>query len=71
MRRLLPVLVAVLLVAVRQASGDAIVLSQAMKASTIMEAYLEEDSLRVELEVGAAEVGAFADLLPGTDAAVL
>ena len=46
------------------AQADAIVISQAMFASTIAEYFVEEDHVRVELEIGAADVNAFRNLMP-------
>ena len=46
------------------ARGDAIVVSQAMFASTIAEYFVEEDQIRVELEIGAADLATFRNLLP-------
>jgi hypothetical protein len=44
--------------------GDAIVRSQAMLAGTIAEFFIEEDRIRVELEIGLEELTAFRNLLP-------
>ena len=46
------------------AFADAIVVSQAMFASTIAEYYVEEDGVRVELEIGLGDLPAFRNLLP-------
>jgi len=46
------------------ASADAIVRSMAMFASTIAEYYIEEDRIRVELEIGEADIPVFRNLLP-------
>ena len=46
------------------ASGDAIVTVRAMRATTIMEIFVEPERVRVELELGLADVDAFANLLP-------
>ncbi|UCG73967.1 MAG: hypothetical protein JSV45_06220 [Chromatiales bacterium] len=46
------------------ASGDAIIRTQAMFASTIAELYVEKTSVRLELEIGLADLGAFRSLLP-------
>ncbi|MEE9148340.1 MAG: hypothetical protein V3U27_13175 [Candidatus Tectomicrobia bacterium] len=46
--------------------ADAIVRSQAMKASTIAEFFIEEDHVRVELEVGLNDLPAFQNILPDT-----
>ena len=44
--------------------ADAIVRSQAMFADTIAEYYVEDDHVRLELEIGQSDVGAFRNLLP-------
>jgi hypothetical protein len=44
--------------------GDAIVRTQAMLASTIAEFFIEEDQIRVELEIGLGDLLAFRNLLP-------
>ena len=46
------------------AAPDAIMRSEAMFADTIAEYYVEDDHLRLELEIGANDVGAFQNLLP-------
>src|SRR5210317_1762664 len=46
------------------ASGDAIVRTQAMFATTIAELYVEPDVVRLELEIGLNDLGAFRSLLP-------
>ncbi len=44
--------------------ADAIVLTQAMKASTIAEVFVDPDGVRVELEISQADLEVFRDLLP-------
>jgi hypothetical protein len=44
--------------------GDAIVVTKAMSASTIAEVFVADESVRVLLEVGAADLEAFKNLLP-------
>lgn len=44
--------------------SDALVITRAMLASTVSELFIHPDSVVVELEVGAADVQAFRDLLP-------
>ncbi len=44
--------------------SDAIVVTKAMTASTIAEIYIEEDAIRVELEIGLPDLEGFRDLLP-------
>ncbi|MHC5018409.1 MAG: hypothetical protein ACYTFP_07585 [Planctomycetota bacterium] len=44
--------------------ADALVFTQAMKASTIAEYYIEDSGVRLELEVGANDLAAFRNLLP-------
>jgi hypothetical protein len=46
------------------ASADALVRSQAMFADTIAEYYVEDDHVRLELEIGANDVGSFRNILP-------
>ncbi len=46
------------------ALADAIVRSQAMKASTIAEFFIEDEQVRVELEVGMNDLPAFQNILP-------
>jgi len=44
--------------------GDALVVTKAMQATTVAEILVTEASVRVELEIGVADLLAFADLLP-------
>jgi hypothetical protein len=44
--------------------ADAIIRSQAMFADTIAEYYVEDDHVRLELEIGQTDVGSFRNLLP-------
>lgn len=44
--------------------GDAIVRTQAMLAGTIAEFFIEEDRIRVEFEIGLADLPVFRNLLP-------
>ena len=44
--------------------ADAIVVTKAMTASTIAEIFVEEGSVRVELEIGIADLGGFRNLMP-------
>ncbi len=46
------------------ARGDAIVRTQAMTASTIAECFIEDDHVLLELEIGAADLDVFQNLLP-------
>jgi hypothetical protein len=46
------------------ALADAIVVSQAMFASTIAEYFVEEDHIRVELEIGVDDLPSFRNVLP-------
>ena len=46
------------------ASADAIMRSQAMFADTIAEYFVEDDHVRLELEIGSNDVAAFRNLLP-------
>ena len=66
MRKVIPLslITVALIVNSRRATGDAIMVVKAMKATTILEAFLEESKLRVEIEMGLADAPAFANLLP-------
>ena len=44
--------------------SDAIVVTRAMLASTVSEVFIERDSIVVELEIGAADLPSFRNLLP-------
>ena len=44
--------------------ADALLVSQAMFASTIAEYFVEKDHIRVELEIGVSDLDAFRNLLP-------
>jgi hypothetical protein len=46
------------------AFGDALVVTRAMTASTIAQIYVEEQEVRVEIEIGAADLRSFTNLLP-------
>jgi hypothetical protein len=62
MRRLLPLIA--LLGLATTAHADAVVVSRAMFAETIAEYHVDADGVRVELEIGLADLPAFANLLP-------
>jgi hypothetical protein len=66
MRRLRRLLLAGLLTTAfaAPAGADAIVRTQAMLASTVAEYFIDEDRVILELEIGAPDVEAFANLLP-------
>jgi hypothetical protein len=53
-----------LLLAPLQTAADAIVRSMAMFATTIAEYYVEEDHVRLELEIGEGDIASFRNLLP-------
>jgi hypothetical protein len=57
-------LIAMLLLPPWRVAADAIVISRAMLASTIAEVFVEESSVRVELEIGLADLPAFRNLVP-------
>jgi len=57
-------IVALLGLAVTVARADAIVTVRAMTATTVAEYFIEEDGIRVELEIGIADVPAFRNLVP-------
>lgn len=44
--------------------GDAIVITQAMKASTVAEVFIGEGTIRVELEIGGRDLPGFRNLMP-------
>jgi hypothetical protein len=44
--------------------GDAIVVTQAMTASTIAEIFIDEEGVRLELEIGGADLPGFRNLMP-------
>lgn len=52
----------------RTVAADAVVVTRAMKAGTIMEVFVEEDAILVELEVGESELRGFERLLQTADA---
>ncbi len=53
-----------LLASAGPAFADAIVVTRAMLASTIVEVFVEEDQVRLEVEFGAADAAAFVNALP-------
>ncbi len=59
----LALLMTLAMVAPRVVFADAVVVTRAMKASTIAEIFVEEGSITVELELGETELGAFATLV--------
>ncbi len=61
-----PSLTIALAALVRPASADVLIVNRSMSASTIVEIYIEEDVVRVELEIGEADIATFRDLLPAT-----
>lgn len=46
------------------AHADAVVVTRAMQASTIVEIFIDEEQVLVEIEIGSADVAAFANVLP-------
>jgi hypothetical protein len=46
------------------ALADAIVVTRAMLASTIAEIFVEDDAIRTEIEIGAADIEAFRNVMP-------
>ena len=56
-------MVALAVLTARGAAADAIVVTQAMKASTIAEIYVEDGRIRLELEIGTGDLDA-CNLLP-------
>ncbi len=63
-RHLLLVLLVGCSIFVARARGDALVVTKAMQATTVAEIHVTASSVRVELEIGVADLKAFADLLP-------
>lgn len=51
--------------------ADAVVRTQAMRASTIAEIFVEDERVRIELEIGQSDLMAFSDVLPDELAARL
>ncbi len=51
-------------ISARSASADAIIVTKAMTASTVVEIFIEESDIRVELEIGVPDLLAFENLLP-------
>ena len=65
MNRPLPwILLLALALASDRAMADAIIRTQAMLASTIAEYYVEEQQIRLELEIGVGDLDAFRNLVP-------
>ena len=62
-RKMLSVSILTLAAIAGRADADAIVVTQAMKASTIAEIFVTEQEVRVELEIGPADLKAFEDIL--------
>ena len=62
--RLLAILLLCLCTHLTQVRADALVVTKAMKASTIAEVYITDSSVQVDLEIGTADLKVFADLLP-------
>ena len=50
--------------AVDRVLADALVVTRAMKASTIAEIFVDENEVRVEIEIGPADIEAFQNVLP-------
>lgn len=61
--RLIPILLTVLAIHAR-VMADAVVVVRAMKATTILEVFLDESHMRVEIEMGLTDAPAFVHLLP-------
>lgn len=54
----------VILVPAENAVADALVVTKAMKATTIAEIFVEQEQIRVEIEIGAADIPAFLNIFP-------
>ena len=48
----------------RLVQADAVVVTRAMQASTIVEIFIDEDRVRAEIEIGAEDLSSFANVLP-------
>ena len=48
----------------KQVFADALVVTEAMNATTIAEVFIEGKTVRVEFEIGASDIPAFANLMP-------
>ena len=59
-----PILLALALGGPVPALGDAIIVTKAMTASTIVEVFIEESTVRTEVEIGVVDLEAFRDLMP-------
>ncbi|MEE8388262.1 MAG: hypothetical protein V3R65_06790, partial [Acidiferrobacterales bacterium] len=59
---LIPLLI--ILLAPISVHADAVIVPQAMFASTIVEYFVEDDHVRVELEIGMQDLQAFRNILP-------
>ncbi len=64
LRAALPLVIAMALAAPDRSHADAIIVTRAMLATSIAEIFVEEGSLRLELEIGVPDVAAFQNLLP-------
>ena len=58
------IIASLLIVPARSAHADAIVVTKAMTASTVVEVFIEESEIRVELEIGVPDLAAFHNVLP-------
>ena len=63
-RALATLIVPFLLIFPTSAVGDAVIRTQAMLASTLAEFFVEKDRIRVELEIGLADLPVFRNLVP-------
>ena len=62
-RQWLPILILIFGTVADRADADAIVVTKAMKASTIAEIFVQQNSVQIELEIGLADLSAFDDIL--------
>lgn len=58
------VLVACLLICRAEVRADAVVVTRAMTASTIVEVFVERDEILVKMEIGVRDLKAFANIMP-------
>ena len=59
-----PVVVLAVLLSASPARADAIVVTKAMTATTVIEIFIEEDEVRVELEASVPDLLAFSSIFP-------
>ena len=63
-RRTCRIAAVLVIAAVGEVRADAFVVTRAMQASTIVEIFIDDEQIRVEFEISAPDVAAFANVLP-------